>query len=36
MIDNVDFDYPVKVTGDEMSKLGRLEALRVAIDQGVP
>jgi hypothetical protein len=33
VIDNVDFDYPVKVTADEMGKLGRLEALRVAIDK---
>jgi hypothetical protein len=33
VIDNVDFDWPVKVTGDEMGKLGRLEALRLAMDK---
>jgi hypothetical protein len=33
VLDNVDFDYPVKVSGDEMSKHGRLEALRLAIDK---
>ena len=33
MLDNVDFDYPVKVTADEMGKHGRLEALRLAMDK---
>jgi hypothetical protein len=33
VIDNVDFDYPVKVTADEIGRVGRLEALRVAMDK---
>ncbi len=33
VIDNVDFDWPVKVSADEIGKLGRLEALRVAMDK---
>ena len=33
VIDNVDFDWPVEVEAGEMSKLGRLEALRQALDR---
>ena len=33
VIDNVDFDWPVEVTPAEASSLGRLEALRTAIDR---
>ncbi|MEO6192198.1 MAG: hypothetical protein ABIS20_04265 [Thermoanaerobaculia bacterium] len=33
VLDNVDFDWPVEVTAAEISKLGRLEALRVAMDR---
>ena len=33
VIDNVDFDWPVEVKPDEASSLGRLEALRKAIDR---
>jgi hypothetical protein len=33
VIDNVDFDWPLEVTADEVSKNGRLEALRQAFDR---
>ncbi|HEY0514301.1 MAG TPA: hypothetical protein VGH73_20520 [Thermoanaerobaculia bacterium] len=33
VIDNVDFDWPVEVTADQVGKLGRLEALRRAMDK---
>jgi hypothetical protein len=33
VLDNVDFDWPVEVEPDEASSLGRLEALRKAIDR---
>jgi hypothetical protein len=33
VIDNVDFDWPVEVKPDAAGKLGRLEALRVAMDK---
>jgi hypothetical protein len=33
VIDNVEFDWPVEVKTDEASSLGRLEALRKAIDR---
>jgi hypothetical protein len=33
VLDNVDFDWPVQVTAAEIGKLGRLEALRVAMDR---
>jgi len=33
VMDNVDFDYPVEVKPAEASSLGRLEALRKAIDR---
>ncbi|HKH45345.1 MAG TPA: hypothetical protein VKM72_11825 [Thermoanaerobaculia bacterium] len=33
VIDNVDFDWPVEIKPDEASSLGRLEALRTAIDR---
>lgn len=33
VIDNVDFDWPIDVTAAEATKLGRLEALRQAIDR---
>jgi hypothetical protein len=33
VLDNVDFDWPVKVTAGEMDKHGRLEALRLAMDK---
>ena len=33
VLDNVDFDWPVEVKPGEASKLGRLEALRVAMDR---
>jgi hypothetical protein len=33
VIDNVDFDWPVEVKPDAVGKLGRLEALRQAMDQ---
>ena len=33
VIDNVDFDWPVEVLPDAASSLGRLEALRQAIDR---
>jgi hypothetical protein len=33
VLDNVDFDWPVEVEAGEASKLGRLEALRVAMDR---
>jgi hypothetical protein len=33
LIDNVDFDWPVEVKAAEASSLGRLEALRRAIDR---
>ncbi len=35
MIDNVDFDWEVEVETDEAAKLGRLEALRRALDRVV-
>lgn len=33
VLDNVDFDWPVEVKPGEASSLGRLEALRQAIDR---
>jgi hypothetical protein len=33
IIDNVDFDYPVIVPAGDAAKLGRLEALRRAMDR---
>lgn len=33
VIDNVDFDWPVEVKPDAAGRLGRLEALRVAMNQ---
>lgn len=33
VIDNVDFDWPVAVKADEASKIGRMEALRQAMDR---
>ena len=33
VLDNVDFDWPVEVTPGEASKLGRMEALRQAMDR---
>ncbi len=33
VLDNVEFDWPVEVEAGEASKLGRLEALRVAMDR---
>ena len=33
VLDNVDFDWPVEVSAAEISKLGRLEALRVAMNR---
>lgn len=33
LLDNVDFDWPVEVEAGEASSLGRLEALRRAIDR---
>lgn len=33
VIDNVDFDWPVEVKAAEASSLGRIEALRVAMDR---
>lgn len=33
VIDNVDFDWPVEVKPSEADSLGRLEALRKAIDR---
>jgi hypothetical protein len=33
VIDNVDFDWPVEVKPSEVDSLGRLEALRQAIDR---
>lgn len=33
VLDNVDFDWPVEVEAGEASKLGRMEALRLAMDR---
>jgi hypothetical protein len=33
VLDNVDFDWPLEVKADAAGKLGRLEALRLAIDK---
>lgn len=33
VIDNVDFDWPVEVSADEVREHGRLEALRQAFDR---
>ena len=33
VLDNVDFDWPVEVKPGEASKLGRMEALRQAMDR---
>lgn len=33
VLDNVEFDWPVVVKGDDVSKLGRLEALRQAMNK---
>jgi hypothetical protein len=33
VIDNVDFDWPVEVKATEASSLGRIEALRRAMDR---
>jgi hypothetical protein len=32
VIDNVDFDWPVKVSSDDVARLGRLQALEKAFD----
>jgi len=32
VIDNVDFDWPVEIKAGEAAKLGRLEALRQALE----
>ena len=33
VLDNVDFDWPVEVEAAEAGKVGRMEALRLAIDR---
>ena len=33
LIDGVDFEWPLQVTAKEADRLGRVEALRVAIDR---
>ncbi|MFL6291243.1 MAG: hypothetical protein ACJ759_10140 [Thermoanaerobaculia bacterium] len=33
VLDNVDFDWPVEVKAGEVSKIGRMEALRQALDR---
>jgi hypothetical protein len=33
VLDNVEFDWPVVVKGDDVSKLGRMEALRQSMDR---
>lgn len=33
VLDNVEFDWPLVVKSDDASKLGRLEALRQAMDK---
>jgi hypothetical protein len=33
VLDNVDFDWPVEVKAGEVSRIGRMEALRQAIDR---
>lgn len=33
VVDNVEFDWPVEVEADEAAELGRLEALRRAMDR---
>lgn len=33
VLDNVDFDWPVEVRAAEVAKLGRLEALRQALNR---
>jgi hypothetical protein len=33
VIDNVDFDWPVEIAAEEAGKLGRIEALRQALDR---
>jgi hypothetical protein len=33
VLDNVDFDWPVEVKAGEVSKIGRMEALRQAMDR---
>ena len=33
VIDNVDFDWPVEIGAGEAARLGRLEALRRAVDR---
>ena len=33
VLDNVDFDWPVEVKAAEVTKLGRIEALRQAMDR---
>ena len=33
VLDNVDFDWPVEVKAAEVTKVGRMEALRLAIDR---
>jgi hypothetical protein len=33
VIDNVDFDWPVVIKADDASSLGRIEALRKALDR---
>jgi hypothetical protein len=33
VVDNVDFDWPLEVGGDDAASLGRLEALRRAMDR---
>jgi hypothetical protein len=33
VLDNVDFDWPVEVKADEVTKIGRMEALRQSMDR---
>lgn len=33
VIDNVDFDWPLEITGEDVEKHGRMEALRQALDR---
>ncbi len=33
VLDNVEFDWPIEVKGNDIDKLGRMEALRQAMDR---
>lgn len=33
VLDNVDFDWPIEVEAAEVTKVGRMEALRLAMDR---